>query len=351
MIPRQRVMTAIGRQVPDRVPADYKAEPEVNQQMLAHFGVDRLDALEDRLATDVRRIEPRYVGPPPKRLDGGVMEDYWGIRSTSMTTEAGTYQMFVRTAPRDAQTLADFEAHLWPSPDLFDYRVMADQCRRYPEHAILFEGSDLFTRPSILRGMENLLVDMVERPELAHYLMEKFTAFYCEDLSRALEATRGGFQLYCEWSDFGTQKDLLVSVPMWREFVAPYLKRLIDVCHGGGVKFMLHSCGAVRKLIGDFIALGVDVLDPIQVGAQGMEPAALKRDFGGQISFHGAIDVQSTLPFGTPEEVRREVVDRVDTLGAGGGYILAPTHNIQPDTRVENVLAMYEVSLRGGQGG
>jgi len=117
------------------------------------------------------------------------------------------------------------------------------------------------------------------------------------------------------------------------------------------VTFMLHSCGAVRKLIPDFIALGVDVLDPIQVGAQGMEPAALKREFGHQLAFHGAIDVQSTLPFGTAEDVRREVADRVATLGAGGGYVLAPTHNIQPDTPLENVLAMYDVALRGGPGG
>jgi hypothetical protein len=111
---------------------------------------------------------------------------------------------------------------------------MAAQARRFPEQAVLYEGSDLFTRPAILRGMENLLVDMVERPEMAHFLIGKFTAFYAEDLARALEATGGGFQLYCEWSDYGTQGGLLISPAMWREFAGPYLKRLVDLCHSAG---------------------------------------------------------------------------------------------------------------------
>ena len=343
---RQRVLTAIERRRPDRAPADYKADHRVNLRMFERLGVSDLDTLQDRLETDIRRIEPRYVGPPDRQLPGGVVEDYWGIRSTTVQTAAGSDQMFVKSALADAQTLADFERHAWPWPDIFDYSVLAEACRRYPEHAVLFEGSDLFTRPCILRGMENVLLDMAERPELAHYLLEKFTAFYCEELTRALEATRGGLQLYCEWSDYGTQRGLLISVPMWREFAAPYLRRLIQVCHSGGVKFMLHSCGSVHKLVPEFIAIGVDVLDPIQVRAAGMDPAELKRRFGDQISFHGAVDIQRTLPFGTPDDVRREVIERVRTLGANGGYIIAPTHEIQPDAPTENILAMYEPALR-----
>jgi len=107
---------------------------------------------------------------------------------------------------------------------------------------------------------------------------------------------------------------------------------MIDVCHAGGVRFMAHSCGAIRPLIPDLIALGVDLLDPIQVAAEGMEPAALKRDFGGQLAFHGGLCTQRTLPFGTPDDVRSAVLDRVATLGAGGGYILASSHDLSADT-------------------
>ena len=343
---RERVLSAVRLEEPDRTPADYKGEPEVDEMLARRLGASSRDEILDRLEIDVRRIEPRYVGPPAKRLDGGVFEDYWGIRSKRLEASHGTYDQHVETAVFRATTVEELARHSWPTPDFFDHSVMRAQCERYPEHAILYEGSDLFTRPCILRGMENLLLDMVERPELAHFIFEKFTAFYCEDLTRALEATRRGFQLYCEWSDFGTQQGLLISVPMWREFCAPYLKRLIDVCHSGGVKFMLHSCGAIRQLVPDFIAIGVDILDPIQVAARGMDPAGLQREFGDKLCFHGGVDTQTTLPFGTPEEVRGAVRDRVATLGARGGYILAPGHNIQPDTPVENILAMYEVELR-----
>lgn len=346
MTPRERILTAVAREVPDRIPADYKAEPEVNQAMMKRLGLSSYDELLNYLQVDVRRIEPLHVGPPDKVLGEDITEDYWGIRAKRVTASHGTYSMYIETDIWHAETIEDLEKHSWPTCDIFDYSVMKEQCEKYPEHAILFEGSDLFTRPCILRGMENMMLDMALRPELAHYIMEKFTSFYCEDLTRALEATNGGFQLYCEWSDFGTQESLLMSVPMWREFISPYLKRLIDICHSGGVKFMLHSCGAIRDLIPDFISLGVDILDPIQVMAKGMEPAGLKKDFGDKICFHGGLCTQSTLPFGTPEAVRDEVLDRVATLGVGGGYIIAPSHNIQPDTSCDNILAMYDSALR-----
>lgn len=346
MLPRERVLTAIARRPTDRCPADYKAEPQVNEAMLAALKVNSYEELLATLQIDLRRIEPRYIGPPDKIYPNGDVEDYWGIRSRAVQAVYGTYHMFVESALWSAQTVEDLEQHTWPSPDFFDYSVMKEQCRRYPEHAIIYEGSDLFTRPGILRGMENIMVDMALRPEMAHYLFRKFTDFYCQDLTRALEATGGGFQLTCQWSDYGTQQGLLISREMWLEFVAPYLKELIDVAHSGGLTFMTHSCGAIREIIPDLIALGVDVLDPIQVMAKGMEPAGIKRDFGDRLSFHGGVCVQSTLPKGTCQEVRQAARQCVETLGAGGGYILAPSHNVQPDAPVENVLAMYEPALR-----
>jgi uroporphyrinogen decarboxylase len=346
MSSRERVLAAVGRRLPDRTPADYKAEPEANRKLMQRLGTEDYETLLRRLEVDVRRIEPRYRGPPERILPGGIRQDYWGIRARTMRTPAASYDMFVETSLWAASSLGDLQGHPWPSPDLFDYSGMAAQAEAFPEQAVLYEGSDLFTRPAILRGMENLLVDMVERPEMAHYLIGKFTDFYAEDLSRALEATRGGFQLYCEWSDYGTQGGLLISPAMWREFAGPYLKRLVDLCHSAGVAFMLHSCGAVRDLVPEFIGIGVDVLDPVQTMAVGMQPEGLKRDFGDRIAFHGGLDTQSTLPFGSPKEVRAEVRHRTATLGRHGGYIIAPSHNIQPDTPVENILAMYEPELR-----
>jgi uroporphyrinogen decarboxylase len=351
MTSRERVLTAVARKKPDRTPADYKAEPEVNQRMMAHFGLSEYEDLLKALEIDIRRANPLQVGRLNKDLGDGVFEDYWGIRSVRLKAAHGAYDMHVRTPLWDAESVDDLAAHDWPWPDIYDYSVMKAQCAGWGEYLVMYEGADLFTRPCILRNMENVMLDLVLRPEMVHYLIEKFTAFYCEDVARAFEATAGGIDLYCEWSDFGTQRGLQISIPMFREFIAPYLKRLIDAVHSGGAKFMLHSCGAIRDLIPVFLELGVDVLDPIQVAATGMDPAALKKDFGDRLAFHGGICTQRTLPFGTPEEVREAVRDRVATLGRGGGYILASSHDISADTPTANILAMYEPSLREGRDG
>lgn len=346
MISKERFLTAVDRRAADRTPADYKAEPEVNHYMMEYLGLETYEDLLRRLESDVRRLEPLYVGPPFRTFEDGVFEDYWGIRSKHLAAAHGSYDMHVWTPLWDAQSIDDLARHPWPTPDIFDYSVMREPCDRYRDYAVMYEGADLFTRPCILRNMENVLVDMIERPEMAHYLFERFTEFYVEDITRALEATRGGFDIYCEWSDYGTQRALLISVPMFRTFIAPYLKRLVDVCHASGVKFMAHSCGAIRPIIPEFIAMGVDVLDPIQVTAAGMDPAELKRDFGASLAFHGGISTQTTLPFGTPRDVRDAVRDRIATLGNGGGYILASSHDISADTPPENILAMYDPALR-----
>jgi uroporphyrinogen decarboxylase len=349
MTSRDRVLTAIARRPPDRAPADYKAEPAVNEYMMAHLKVPNYEDLLRRLEIDVRRVEPLYIGPPFRTFEDGVFEDYWGIRSKHLKAAHGSYDMHVWTPVWDARSVEDLEKHAWPTPDIFDYSVMRDQCRRHRDYAVMYEGADLFTRPCILRNMENVMVDMVERPEVAHYLFGKFTDFYHEDITRAIEATDRGFDIYCEWSDYGTQRGPLISVAMFREFIVPYLKRLVDLCRSSGVKFMAHSCGAIRAFIPDLIAMGVDVLDPIQVTAEGMEPSGLKRDFGDRIAFHGGISTQTTLPFGTPEDVRAAVRNRIATLGAGGGYILASSHDISADTPPENIVAMHDPDLRSAQ--
>jgi uroporphyrinogen decarboxylase len=343
---RERVLTAIERGRPDRTPADYKAEPTVNKYMMEHLKLNTFEELLEHLQSDMRRLEPRYVGPPNKIHPDNVFEDYWGIRSKHLKADHGSYDMHVHTPVWDAKSVADLAKHDWPTCDIFDYSVMREQCARYRDCAIMYEGADLFTRPCILRNMQNVMFDMVERPEMAHYLFDKFTTFYCEDITRSVEATDGGFDIYGEWSDYGTQRALLMSIPMFRTFIAPYLKRMIDHAHSLGLKFMAHSCGAIRPLIPDLIELGVDLLDPIQVAAEGMEPGGLKRDFGDKIAFHGGVCTQHTLPFGTPKEVEEAVLNRVATLGAGGGYILASSHDISADTPPENIVAMYNPELR-----
>jgi uroporphyrinogen decarboxylase len=129
-------------------------------------------------------------------------------------------------------------------------------------------------------------------------------------------------------------------------FIAPSIRRLSALAHQHGVKLMFHSCGAISQVIPDLIRAGVDIINPLQPSAAGMEPAALKRNFGGQVCFHGGIDIQYLLPLEKPDKVRKEVRRRCRILGEGGGYIMAPSHNLQPDIGTENILAMYDLSLR-----
>jgi uroporphyrinogen decarboxylase len=148
--------------------------------------------------------------------------------------------------------------------------------------------------------------------------------------------------------DMGSQEDLIFSPQQVREFFLPWMRRMIELVRQAGVAVFHHSDGAVRKIIPDMIDAGIQVLNPIQWRCKGMERDALKKDFGDSLVFHGGVDNQQTLAFGSVEEVRREVLDNLRILGAGGGYILAPCHNIQAVSPPENVVAMYETAYEYG---
>jgi uroporphyrinogen decarboxylase len=226
-----------------------------------------------------------------------------------------------------------------------DRAGLADQVRRHPEHALLYGFADVWERPALVRGWEEFFVDLVERPEWVHFLCRKFTDFYLEDYTRAAEATGGRIDLYLLISDLAGQQGPLISMAMFAEFVAPYLKEMIDRIHHLGGLVMYHSCGAVTRFIPELIRLGVDILDPIQPTGPGMQPERLKADFGRSLSFHGGIDMQNLLPHATPAQVATEARRYCEVLGAAGGYILAPAHLFQPDVPPENILAVYQESL------
>ena len=147
-------------------------------------------------------------------------------------------------------------------PDLIDRSGLPEQCRAFEDHALVYGFADVWQRPALVRGWEEFFLDLIERPEWVHYLCRKFTDFYLEDYTRAAEVTRGRIDFYLLISDLGSQKGPLISRAMFREFVAPYLKEMIDRIHELGGKALFHSCGAIAPLIPDLVELGVDVLDP-----------------------------------------------------------------------------------------
>ncbi len=172
--------------------------------------------------------------------------------------------------------------------------------------------------------------------------MDRIIAYLFERSRRILEAGEGRMAIFEYNDDVAHQRGLMISPQMWRLHVKGRMARFCDLAHAHGAVLRYHCCGSVRAIMDDLIEIGVDILNPVQPLAEGMDPFELKRDFGRRITFDGGIDIQHLLPNGSPGEVRAQVRRMIDVVGAEGGYILGGSHNIQADTPVENVIAMVE---------
>ena len=192
------------------------------------------------------------------------------------------------------------------------------------------------------RGSEQFFVDLALEPKNAEILLDKVNECAISFLEKCMEKIKGLVDGVYVGDDFGTQNGLAISPSMWRKYIKPRYKKLVSVVKKYGLKYCHHSCGGVRQIIPDMIELGFDVLNPVQPLAFGMDPYALGEEFGKDIAFYGGIDEQKTLPNGSVEDVKSEVFHRIKTLGKYGGYIVAPSHAFQPDTPMENVIAVYE---------
>jgi len=351
MRPRERVLAALHHQQPDRVPLFYRATEEVTDCLIRHFGAAGLDDVLELLHVDFRFIQTPYIGPPRVPDAKGVIVDYWGIPRRRVHTATGSYMEPVCYPLAEARTPAEVRAHPWPKVEWFDFSAVREQMTRYTEYATMPAAgigcdSPLGIMPE-LRGMENLLIDLVERREMFRAIVAEMMRFRREYLRAFLPHARGLIFLRVG-EDFGSQHGLLFSPRIWDECIRPYFVELVQQAHKHGIYLYLHSCGAVRDLIPRLIAVGVDVLDPLQVGARGMEPAALKREFGARLTFCGGVDLQRLLSRGKPDDVRAGVRDLIRVMAPGGGFILGPTHNLQTDVPIGNIIAMYEAGVSFG---
>ncbi|PIX77810.1 MAG: hypothetical protein COZ37_00755, partial [bacterium (Candidatus Ratteibacteria) CG_4_10_14_3_um_filter_41_18] len=357
---KERVLVSLGHQEPDRIPLDYWAVPETTNQLLQHFKLKNRDELLKRLNIDFRYVKPKYRGKKFKEEAGGSLQqnlpdgtykDIWGVKRRRVNWAKGSYLEVIESPLAEAKTEEEIKNYPWPEVNSFDYPGIFEECEKYENYAIILTGDRLTTRASIfklaiyLRGMEKFLMDLALNPKLAQALIAKLLEFHLKHNQRILERSVSKIDILMLGDDFGTERGPMMSLEMFRKFFKPGLKELIALGHNYGVKAMLHSCGGVREFIPDLIEIGLDILNPIQTQAKGMEPEELKREFGKDICFHGSVDVQRTLPLGTIEEIKKEVKSRIKILGKNGGFILAPSHNLQPDIPAENIIAMYEAGL------
>ena len=340
---RERVLASVNHERPDRIPVDLWAEPGVWSRLKEDLRLPTEDAVREALSVDVRYLSPVY---PPDTYTNGVRQNMWGERWEKTSTVFGLEWEHTKGVLHDAETLKDVEAFPWPSCDQVDYSGLAAEAKRHEGRALFYGNADFFERPGLVRGLENILMDVLVNPEIVDYMQDRFVSFFIEDFYRTMEACGRRIDVFWALTDLGTQERLIMGRDVMERFIFTPLRIMAEVVHREGVKLMFHSCGAVREVIPDLIACGVDILNPLQPAAKGMEPAGLKRDFGGDIALHGGIDIQFLLPRETPEKVAEETRRVAGILGKGGGYVLSPSHNIQLDTPTPNILAMYGLEAR-----
>jgi uroporphyrinogen decarboxylase len=351
--PRQRVLAAIERRELDRVPLFYRSIPEVDARLRRDLNLADDEALMRYLEIDFRWVQPRYAGPS---LDvAGVRQrkrNIWGVVYEYQKTSAGSYWGTIREPLKDVTDPAELDDYPWPQLDWFDFSGLKEDCERYAGFAIMTAAGPaspgIMTPIQDMIGMERVFTDPVLNPEFFSKLVEKVLAFNVPLVARMFEAADGKIDFLRIGDDYAGQQGLLMSIDMWKGCYRDGLVAISSVAKEFGAKYYQHCCGGVRQLIPEFIEIGVDVLDPIQVLAAGMDPAALKREFGDRITFSGGIDEQNLLPNGSPGDVRAEVRRLCDIMAPGGGYFVGSTHNFQEDIPTENIVAMYEAARQWG---
>ena len=342
---KERLLRAFNHEEVDRVPLDFWASDEVWKSLQSYLSCESREDVLRHFHIDLRQTPSSYLDllPVKKYSDGSYM-DMWGVIKKDSYGSIDIYHPL-----ESVSSLDEIEKYQWPSPENYNYGQFLQECEGFTHYAVCSgPWSAILYVACELMGMENFLIALIEKPEIAHLLLDKITDFYYQVAKRMFEKTKNKIDIFFIGDDYGAQNGLLISLSLWRRFMAPRLNRLISLAKNYGYKVMLHSCGSVRDLIPDLIQLGVDILDPIQVRAKGMKIEDLKRDFGENLSFHGSIDTQHTLPFGSSKEVKIEVIKRLTEVAPGGGFCLAPSQVLLPEIPLKNIITMYEVAYQYG---
>lgn len=340
--PRERVKLATSHQQPDRPPIQVYLTPEIHSA-LANY-------LSPRTIEEAFEIDFRFVGPAgvPKPRPAGPAEFYdeWGTGYSRVKNPAGgEYMEATDLALARLTNMDDVRSYPWPSADDYDYSVIPAQTEANRDYAVCLGNAGI---PDIIngigrgRGMEQVLIDIATEDEVGIAIIDSRVDFYYEWCKRALEAGEGKIDILCLGEDLGSQKGPTMSPACFDSFFRPRIERFYKLAHEYGALAMMHSCGSTRLLQPRLIDMGLDILDAVQPEPVGMDPEELKAEHGDKLTFCGMISTQHTLPHCSVDECRAEASHRIDVIGKGGGYIFSPAHCIQPDTPIENVLAIYE---------
>jgi len=381
MRPRDRVLAALSHEEPDRVPIDLGScqvtsiASAAYVNLRAALGLPRTDveitdpvqqlALVEEDVLQALEVDTRGIGPnPPASYRFEVFEegeylayyDEWGAKLRK-PKEGGHYFDWAEF-PIKESSLEALETYRWPDPDdpsrYAGLREKARSLYENTDYALVGTaplGSDILAMPQRTRGYAESMMDLIAEPEFTEAFLERLTQIALRAWSHFLDEVGEYIQVATLYEDLGTQTGPLISPAIYRRLVKPREARIVELIKSkSNAKVFLHCCGAIREFIPDFIDIGIDILNPIQVAAAGLgDTAQLKKDFGRHLTFWGAAcDSQRVFAFATPEQAEAEARRRIRDLAPGGGFVFAPIHNIQDDVPAANILAVFRAAHEYG---
>ncbi|MGE5614899.1 MAG: uroporphyrinogen decarboxylase family protein [Bacillota bacterium] len=369
---RERVLLALNHREPDRVPLDIGSTAN-------NFTLELFNKLKDYFKITFPDFVPRPDESAPyyndeliQKLGGDFMHvfifpskqhDYSPDSNGITTNEWGIPKKLVNGMRQqvasplaDAESIDDILKYNWPDPDeearYKGIRERAKMLYNETDFAIAARAVShgIFELSWELRGMENFFVDLALEDDKAIVLLDKITELQIRMYENYLKECGEFVHVVQTADDYGTQNGPMMSLEMWRKYIKPRRKKINDTIkkYAPNAKIFLHTCGSVVSFIDDLIEIGVEILNPVQPYAEGMESSNLKKRFGDRICFHGGIDEQRALPV-SKEAIDKELRERINALAKGGGYIIGPTSNIQNDTPVDHVLYYIEKAKEYGK--
>jgi uroporphyrinogen decarboxylase len=294
-----------------------------------------------RLGNDAICVAACYQSDRPiEEIGDGLFRNEWGM----VLKKFGLYNEFYGFPLAHAETKDHIDSYDFPDPlGSGRYDIAKHNIEKYASDYGLIGNLEcaFFETAWYLTGMEKLLTDLLVEPEYLHPLLDRILQINTE-VGRQL--IKLGIDMIWCGDDFGSQRGMIMDPDLWRRIIKPKIKWMFEEFRAVNpeIKIAWHSCGSIIPIIPDFIEIGLDVLNPIQPMAKGMDPHFLKSEYGNDLVFFGGICEQDLLPNGNPQQIKDEIKRRVSILGNGGGYIVAPAHHIQDDTPVENTMAIFE---------
>ncbi len=351
---RERFITTINRGVPDRPPLFASLTPQVAEKMSEYLGLPYEEPMDSLLSTRISHTNLLlYLGndavgtasispessPTVTNPDGTITNEYGMVFKPK-----GLYNEFYQFPLSHAENITDVDNYILPDPFAEGRYDDADKkISTYKnDYGVIGDlETSIFETSWYLTGLEKFMMDMMLQPPYFDKLLDKVMHM---NLEVGKELIRRGVDMIWAGDDFGGQGGMLMDPDQFRKIFKPRIKYMFEEFRkvNPDIKIAWHTCGSIFPIIPDFIEIGLDILNPLQPQAKDMEPSILKKEFGKDLMFFGGICVQDLLPYSSPHKIRDEVRRIADILGKDGGYIIAPAHNIQDDTPVDNIIAFFE---------